>query len=86
VIKRVSDKPYRWKIEKAPLSRVANKEKMLPRRYISKDGFSITAAGRRYLEPLIRGEDYPPYISGLPNYVTLKSVPVSKRLNSNFVV
>ena len=86
VIKRVSDNPYRWKIDKAPLARIANKEKMLPRRYISRDGFSITAAGRRYLEPLIRGEDYPPYINGLPNYVTLKSVPVSKQLNSNFVV
>jgi 6-phosphofructokinase 1 len=86
VIKRLSDKPYRWKIDKAPLSRIANKEKMLPRRYISKDGFSITAAGRRYLEPLIRGEDYPPYINGLPNYVTLRNVPVSKRLNTKFVV
>ena len=43
-------------------------------------------AGRRYLEPLIRGEDYPPYINGLPNYVTLKSVPVSKKLNTEFVV
>jgi 6-phosphofructokinase len=86
VIKRVSDKPYRWKIEKAPLARIANKEKMLPRRYISKDGFSITAAGRRYLEPLIRGEDYPPYINGLPNYVTLKSVPVRRRLKTKFVV
>jgi 6-phosphofructokinase 1 len=86
VIKRVSDTPYRWKIAEAPLSRVANKEKMLPRRYISKDGFSITGAGRRYLEPLIRGEDYPPYINGLPNYVTLKGVPVRKRLNTKFVV
>ncbi|MDH5344854.1 MAG: 6-phosphofructokinase [Gammaproteobacteria bacterium] len=86
VIKRVSDSPYRWKIDKAPLSRIANKEKMVPRRYISKDGFSITAAGRRYLEPLIRGEDYPPYINGLPNYVTLKNVPVSKKLNTVFVV
>ena len=54
VIKRISDSPYRWKIEKAPLSRIANKEKMLPRRYISADGFSITAAARRYLQPLIR--------------------------------
>ena len=86
VIKRLSDKPYRWKIDKAPLSRIANKEKMVPRRYISKDGFSITAAGRRYLEPLIRGEDYPPYINGLPNYVTLRNVPVSKKLNTKFVV
>jgi len=86
VIKRVADNPYRWKIEKAPLARIANKEKMLPRRYISADGFSITPAARRYLEPLIRGEDYPPYINGLPNYVTLKSVPVSKRLNTKFVL
>jgi 6-phosphofructokinase 1 len=86
VIKRISDKPYRWKIAKAPLSRIANKEKMLPRRYISTDGFSITAAARRYLEPLIRGEDYPPYINGLPKYVTLKNVAVPKRLKTKFVV
>jgi len=86
IIKRVSDKPYRWRIEDAPLSRIANKEKMLPRRYITRDGFGITAAGRRYLEPLIRGEDYPPYINGLPNYVTLKNAPVKPRLKTKFVV
>ncbi len=86
VIKRISDQPYRWKIEKAPLSRIANKEKMLPRRYISADGFSITAAARRYLEPLIRGEDYPPYINGLPKYVTLRNSPVPKLLRTKFVV
>jgi 6-phosphofructokinase len=86
VIKRISDKPYRWRIEQAPLSRIANKEKMLPRRYITRDGFGITAAGRRYLEPLIQGEDYPPYINGLPNYVTLKNVTVSRKLKTKFVV
>ena len=86
VIKRVSDEPYRWKIGKAPLARIANKEKMLPRRYISKDGFGITRACRRYLAPLIRGEDYPPYFNGLPKYVTLKNVPVSKKLGTEFVV
>jgi len=86
VIKRISDKPYRWRIESAPLARIANKEKMLPRRYITKDGFGITPAARRYLEPLIRGEDYPPYINGLPNYVTLKLAAVKPLLNSKFVV
>jgi len=86
VIKRISDSPYRWKIEKAPLSRIANKEKMLPRRYISADGFSITAAARRYLQPLILGEDYPPYINGLPKYVTLKNSAVPKLLKTKFVV
>jgi len=86
VIKRVSDKPYRWRIEEAPLSRIANKEKMLPKRFITADGFGITQAARRYLEPLIRGEDYPPYINGLPKYVTLKSVPVAAQLGTKFVV
>ncbi len=86
VIKRLSDKPYRWKIEQAPLTRIANKEKMLPRRYISSDGFSITEAARRYLQPLIIGEDYPPYINGLPKCVTLKNAPVAKRLKTKFVV
>lgn len=86
VIKRVSDKPYRWRIESAPLSRIANKEKMLPRRYITKNGFGITSAARRYLEPLIRGEDYPPYINGLPNYVSLKNASVVAQLKTNFMV
>ena len=86
VIKRVSEQPYRWRIDVAPLTRIANKEKMLPRRYISKDGFAITPACRRYLAPLIRGEDYPPYINGLPDYVTLKGVPVRKRLGTKFMV
>jgi 6-phosphofructokinase 1 len=86
VIKRVSDSPYRWRIDQAPLSRIANKEKKVPRRFISPDGFSITPACRRYLAPLIRGEDYPPYINGLPKYISLKSVRVVKKLKTNFVV
>ena len=86
VIKRISDKPYRWKIESAPLSRIANKEKMLPRRYITKDGFGITEAGRRYLEPLIKGENYPPYINGLPKVAKLKNKPVKALLGTKFVV
>ena len=86
VIKRVSDSPYRWKIESAPLAKIANKEKMVPSRYITKDGFGITKAGRRYLAPLIKGEDYPPFINGLPKYPVLKNVPVKPRLNEKFVV
>lgn len=86
VIKRLSDQPYKWTIDTAPLSRVANKEKKLPKRYITKDGFGITAACRRYLEPLIKGEDYPPYVKGLPKYVSLKGAPVAKRLNDKFVI
>ncbi|MCZ6517827.1 MAG: diphosphate--fructose-6-phosphate 1-phosphotransferase, partial [Gammaproteobacteria bacterium] len=85
-IVRKSDRPYRWTIGQTPLSRVANREKTLPKRYIRADGFGITAAARRYLAPLIRGEDYPPYTDGLPDYVTLKNVPVAQKLRTKFVL
>jgi ATP-dependent phosphofructokinase / diphosphate-dependent phosphofructokinase len=85
-IVRIADKPYKWKVGVAKLGAVANQEKMLPRDYITPDGFHITAKARRYLSPLIRGEDYPPYKDGLPQYVTLKNIPVKKRLTSSFVV
>ncbi|MDE2359048.1 MAG: 6-phosphofructokinase [Betaproteobacteria bacterium] len=85
-ILRVSDKPYRWKIGIAPLSEVANKEKMLPRGFISADGFGITAKARAYLAPLIRGEAPPPYRDGLPQYVRLKNVAVPKKLGATFEV
>ncbi len=80
VIVRLSDDPYRWKIGEAKLSAVANREKKMPKRFITKDGFGITAAGKRYLAPLIAGEDYPAYRGGLPKYVTLKNELVGKKL------
>jgi len=81
VIRRISDDPYRWKVGEAQLSRVANREKVMPRRFISRDGFGITGPARRYLEPLIRGEDYPPYDRhGLPRYVSLKNQLVARKL------
>ena len=78
---RTSNKPYRWKIGEAKLSRVANVEKMMPMSFISKDGFGITKRCRDYLQPLIAGEDYPPYgKDGMPKYVQLKNVSVNKKL------
>ena len=79
-IVRRSDHPYRWSVGKAALADVANQEKMMPRSYITRDGFGITAAGRRYLAPLIGGEDYPPYRQGLPAYVSLGLKAVKKKL------
>ncbi len=83
---RTSDKPYRWKIAVAPLDKVANVEKMLPRDYITADGFGITAKARAYLAPLIRGEDFPPFKHGLPQYVRLKNAAVPKKLHSDFKI
>ena len=79
-IHRVSNKPYVWEIIKAPLADVANVEKMMPRDYISEDGFGITDACRDYLLPLIEGEEYPPYRAGLPRYVRLKNLSVASKL------
>ncbi len=79
-IDRISSKPYKWKVGMADLSKVANVEKMMPDNFISKDGFGITAKCREYLEPLIKGEDYPPYKDGLPKYVRIKGVMVEKKL------
>jgi ATP-dependent phosphofructokinase / diphosphate-dependent phosphofructokinase len=85
-IERTSDAPYRWKLGKVALSRVANREKKMPRNFIGRDGFSITTRCRKYLEPLIRGEDYPPYQRGLPIYTTLRNKPVPRRLQNEFVL
>jgi 6-phosphofructokinase len=83
-IVRVSDTPYRWKIGVAPLTRVANVEKTMPRDFITADGFGITAKARKYLLPLIRGEAFPAFKDGLPRYVRLKNVAVPKKLSTEF--
>ncbi|MGH8476509.1 MAG: 6-phosphofructokinase [Methylococcales bacterium] len=83
-IVRLSDKPYRWEIGKVALSEVANVEKMLPRDFITADGFGISEACRDYLLPLIEGEDYPPYKNGMPQYVTLKNIGVEKKIAAQF--
>jgi 6-phosphofructokinase 1 len=78
-IRRVSSRPYRWKIGVARLEDVANVEKKMPRDFIAPDGFHITAKCRRYLEPLIAGEAFPPFVKGLPDYVRLKNPAVRKK-------
>lgn len=83
-IERVSQRPYKWRIGMAPLAKVANVERKMPREFITADGYGVTEAGRRYLLPLIQGEDYPPYRDGLPAYVRLKNVAVKKRLATSF--
>ncbi|MFT5520399.1 MAG: 6-phosphofructokinase [Enterobacterales bacterium] len=82
VIIRKTTKKYSWTIGEARLEDVANVEKMMPRNFISRDGFHITESCRNYLQPLIVGEDYPPYKNGLPQYVRLKNVLVEKKLKN----
>jgi ATP-dependent phosphofructokinase / diphosphate-dependent phosphofructokinase len=85
-IRRLGDAPYRWDIVAAPLSEIANREKVLPPNFISADGFGITAVARLYLAPLIQGEAYPPFRNGLPDYATLRNVAAPKKLAQTFAI
>jgi len=83
-IERGKSKKYSWALGEAPLSKVANVEKKMPRSFITKDGFGITAKAREYLQPLIVGEDYPPFKNGVPQYAKLKNHLVDKKLETSF--
>lgn len=85
-IVRKNTKTYRWTVGEAKLADVANVEKMMPRKYIKRDGFGITEECREYLQPLIVGEAYPPYKNGLPQYVELKNELVKKKLKTKFEI
>jgi len=80
VIIRGKGKKYSWKIEPAPLSKIANVEKKLPKSFISKDGFDITSKAIEYLQPLILGEAYPNFKDGIPATQKLKLIEVTKKL------
>lgn len=80
IIQRTSNEPYAWCIAEAQLGQLANVEKTLPKEFISTDGFGITPECRVYLEPLIKGEDYPPYVDGLPEYLSVTHKMVAKKL------
>jgi len=79
-IERVRDKPYTYRIGMANLADVANVEKFMPRDFITRDGFGITEACKRYLRPLIQGEDFPAFKDGMPVYATLKNLAVPRKL------
>ena len=77
--KRVSENPYKWKLTKVPLSKVANVEKKLPSKFISSDGYHITNSCRKYLTPLIDGENFPKFNKGMPVYSEFKNKMVKKK-------
>ena len=79
-IKSNNSKKFKWEISDIKLSSVANKEKKLPKSYISQDGFGITKSCKNYIENLVQGEDYPPYKNGMPDYAKLKHPLVKKKL------
>ncbi|MDO3386631.1 6-phosphofructokinase [Gilvimarinus sp. SDUM040013] len=83
-IVREQSVPYQWHIEPIHISKVAGGEKHMPRHYMSKDGFSLTQAGRDYFAPLIEGEAYPPYRNGLPDYQKCRNRLLERKLPEYF--
>jgi 6-phosphofructokinase 1 len=57
-----------------PLTDVANKEKVVPAEYISKDGNFIEKPFLDYVLPLIQGEAHPPFENGVPVFANIRSV------------
>tara|TARA_B100001778_G_scaffold49190_1_gene36449 strand:+ start:188 stop:1450 length:1263 start_codon:yes stop_codon:yes gene_type:complete len=81
-IKSKKTKNYQWEIKYTDLKKVANVEKGLPKNFITKDGYNITASCKKYIKNLIYGEDYPPYKNGIPVYAKLKNILVKKKLKN----
>jgi len=81
-IKNKKTKNYQWEIKYTDLNKVANVEKGLPKNFITKDGYNITAPCKKYIRNLIYGEDYPPYKNGIPVYAKLKKILVKKKLKN----
>ena len=82
IIVRKKAKPYSWEVGKIELSKVANVEKKMPKNFISKDGFGITAACKNYLSPLIQGEAWAPFEEGVIQTAHLKNKLVRKKLKN----
>ena len=82
VIVREKTKPYKWRIDKVELSKVANVEKKIPKKFISKDGFGITRSCKNYLNPLIQGEAWAPFKDGVIHTASLKNKSVKKKLKN----
>lgn len=69
VLKRVSEKPYRYDIEYIELGCIANIEKKVPVEWINKEQNDVTKEITDYIKPLIRGEIEVPYKDGIPDYL-----------------
>jgi 6-phosphofructokinase 1 len=80
IIVRDKNEKYKWKIQPAPLAKIANLEKKLPKSFISKNGMDVTNKAIDYLRPLIQGESFPHFKNGIPSLKTFKMAMVEKKL------
>ena len=75
VFERVSNLPYMVRIGCKPVSEIANREQLVPRAWINKQGNDVTDEMFEYLLPLIEGEVPYPTQNGMPvHFVLNKSI------------
>mgnify|MGYP001944506545 CR=1 FL=1 len=77
---RTSDSPYQWEVQEAPLSKIANVEKMLPAEYIREDGYGVTEACNTYMHALVAGEAASQWRDGLPVHARIQGKLAEKKL------
>jgi 6-phosphofructokinase 1 len=74
------DGSVKWGTGLQPLTDVANVEHLVPRDWITEDGFLPNEKFVEYARPLIEGEVKVPTEAGLPKYVALEKRQVQKKL------
>jgi 6-phosphofructokinase 1 len=68
---RTNNDPYEYTIDCVEISKVANKEKLIPREWINKECNDITNNLVEYVAPLTYGEPNIEYKNGLPVYLDI---------------
>ena len=71
VIDRVSDDPYQSATGVYDVHRIANGEKVVPRKWINKEGNYVTEEFLDYVRPLIQGHYQPMMVEGLPRHLSI---------------
>jgi len=77
---RSSDNPYHCATDLQDLNDIANAVHLIPREWISEDGFMPNEQLIQYARPLIEGEPKLQFDGGLPKYAQLDKMPVDKVL------
>ncbi len=77
---RGQNDPYECHTELHDLNEIANQEKLVPREWLSEDGFLPNEQFIAYAAPLIQGQPKLPLEGGLPKYVVLENYSVEKKL------
>ncbi len=77
-IERVTSSPYKVTYGMKQLSLIANKEKVIPKSMINKEGNFVTDEFLDYVMPLIQGENQPKYYDGVQHFSKMKAGKAKK--------